>query len=911
MPLKDNWVNGEFVTASDVNAWAAALNDNEDRWQGAVTGLYYASEHGVGPDVVDNAGPLNSLINLVSNNGGGTIILPPGTLNVSSAVGRVAQLGYIALEGSGKQATTLRANGSGDFAVLFGDWRNCILRNMVIDANNGWYDAVRVHIDHCLLEELYVRNFTSKGLALNDGTYNAGNGNLNRIIRCDISNGESGTSAIAVHTTYRLTDTIFHANYFSCEGINVSTEGAGVWFTENHFNGLPLHNFVGRTSDLMVLLGNNFDHSMRESILWEIEGWVTDPVMQCSMQIVGNYFGNASYESPGTYDCVSMVATAAHRGRSFQFVGNQVEARGDTSFRHAVNIEYFDHVAISGNQWWMGRAEDEPVRAIGCTSIEVTGNGADNGSVGSSDAASATIPGFTVDPLGRQYSRYIENSFLNISASLPVGDKRAVVAEVTDSPGVITRLWSAVAAWSNTTRESFIEDEGIVRIYLDDDTTPAVEVPINQFFIYAARADSYWTQRHGHKRLSDKADNWRSVWMPYRHYMRVEVENQSSADTSAFYFGVDYRQTDDIGPYASYTMKSSKTTAAEQGDEVTIAEIAGSGQIEAITVAYDTDDADKYGFLEGNIQVFVDGEPSASITSSGVEDFFNGAFYDMPIGAYPAGRAGPSDLSGSHVCMYRFFPDDPISFASSVRVVAPAGQRTQSDDAFPTSVDVSGTVSAWLVSPTGVNYDRVDRGNSVVEDPMSYAAGTIPSAQFFQPDDRVQGAATGTSITFPDSTVSNADDMRVARTGLTLPGSGKYWAEARLRVNGTPTDAREIGLIVKGSNPDPYFGGSCHVTLQRSGRYEWAVFAKDGWNWVSRDVIGDGRDFTGEWLWVAAMVKGSHITAYYRYDESGRWRPFTSWTTSMTGNSIGICSFKGATECDQLNVYPTVRVESP
>jgi hypothetical protein len=261
--------------------------------------------------------------------------------------------------------------------------------------------------------------------------------------------------------------------------------------------------------------------------------------------------------------------------------------------------------------------------------------------------------------------------------------------------------------------------------------------------------------------------------------------------------------------------------------------------------------------------------------------------------------------------MYRFFPDDPISFASSVRVVAPAGQRAQSDDVFPTSVDVSGTVSAWLVSPTGVNYDRVDRDNAVVEDPMSYAAGTIPSAQFFQPEDRVQGAATGTSITFPDSTVSNADDMRVARTGLTLPASGKYWAEARLRVNGTPTDAREIGLIVKGSNPDPYFGGSCHVTLQRSGQYEWAVFAKDGWNWVSRDVIGDGRDFTGEWLWVAAMVKGSDITAYYRYDESGQWRPFTSWTTSLTGDAIGICSFKGATECDQLNVYPAIRVESP
>ena len=163
-----------------------------------------------------------------------------------------------------------------------------------------------------------------------------------------------------------------------------------------------------------------------------------------------------------------------------------------------------------------------------------------------------------------------------------------------------------------------------------------------------------------------------------------------------------------------------------------------------------------------------------------------------------------------------------------------------------------------------------------------------------------RGRATGTSITFPYSSDTAAQDMRAARKGTTLPAD--YWVETKMRITGTQ-DGMDAGLVVSGF-ADPYYGSANHVHLTRVNANTWQVKARDDFDIPFVVNIADGSDLTNQWVWLAMKVKGTKRTAYYKLDGAKDWRPFGTWTTAKTGPGYGIYSWQAAAEFDQLNVYP-------
>lgn len=520
------------------------------------------------------------------------------------------------------------------------------------------------------------------------------------------------------------------------------------------------------------------------------------------------------------------------------------------------------------------------------------------------DAATDIAPGFVVDN-ARAYGRYYELGTAFKSATLPAGPKPVVVAEVTGESGVLTRLWYA-ADGADLTRNSFVEDKGILRVYLDNDTTPAIEAPVNDFFGYAARADVYNCPRMGRAtRFGSQSGAWRIMWAPFTQYMRVEYENTSATDVYGFYANADYRLTQKRGAYQSYKLVANKDMSAARYSEFEVADIDGSGQLEAVTLSYSTSDVDTYGFLEGNFEIYVDGETVPSIIASGTEDFFGGAWYNMPVGGYPSGIAGPSDVAGSHVSMYRFFLDDPVGFNSNIRIVVPIGQRGQGTT--PTTVEVSGTASVWLADPPAIAYDEVNLDSPVLQDAMSYT-GALSSGTWGQAGDRTQATGTGTAISFPDSADAAAQDMRCARKGVTLPVDG-YWLETKVRIRSSSgsTD-KTAGLIVTGGTPDPWYGSACHIQVQKDTQYLWRIITRDDFDTPFSVTIGSGKELTDQWIWLACKVKGTTRTAYYKMDGAAAWNPIGTWTTTRNDSAFGVFSWQTAAEFDQLNVYPLTRV---
>lgn len=76
-----------------------------------------------------------------------------------------------------------------------------------------------------------------------------------------------------------------------------------------------------------------------------------------------------------------------------------------------------------------------------------------------------------------------------------------------------------------------------------------------------------------------------------------------------------------------------------------------------------------FNYLEGNVQIFLDGSIAPSYEASGTEDYFNNAWY-FQTGVIFAEHSGCTryDATAHVVGAYRFHVDDPMPFDRALRV---------------------------------------------------------------------------------------------------------------------------------------------------------------------------------------------------------------------------------------------------
>ncbi|MBM4575293.1 DUF2961 domain-containing protein [Rhodococcus hoagii] len=206
----------------------------------------------------------------------------------------------------------------------------------------------------------------------------------------------------------------------------------------------------------------------------------------------------------------------------------------------------------------------------------------------------------------------------SISAT-PTGDKATVLAESWGSPGVINHIWTANTG-ADASISSFIETGGRIRVFADNSKTPVVDLTLSEFFGYVGRAGIYATPRVGRTaRDTDRSSAYRYVDIPFTDYMRVEVVNTTAVQANAFYGMVSYTLGDEAGALKSYSIQS-KRVEANKFDRITVADFQGAGQIESLFLAFEGESDGDYGAMEGNVEIYLDGETSPSWRSPGGED---------------------------------------------------------------------------------------------------------------------------------------------------------------------------------------------------------------------------------------------------------------------------------------------------
>ncbi len=122
--------------------------------------------------------------------------------------------------------------------------------------------------------------------------------------------------------------------------------------------------------------------------------------------------------------------------------------------------------------------------------------------------------------------------------------KTAVLADI-QGPAAIDHIWVTIAA------EPFYGRKIVLRIYWDDERTPSVEAPVGDFFGVGHGLNRNFASLPITCSSEGRARNcyW---YMPFRKSCRVTATNEGTRSVDAFYYYVDYRQLETVGPEVPY-----------------------------------------------------------------------------------------------------------------------------------------------------------------------------------------------------------------------------------------------------------------------------------------------------------------------------------------------------------------------
>jgi hypothetical protein len=505
----------------------------------------------------------------------------------------------------------------------------------------------------------------------------------------------------------------------------------------------------------------------------------------------------------------------------------------------------------------------------------------------------------------------LENGVANASATSPAGPKPIVIAEEWGKPGILRRLWYA-ANGGSTALSVFPEDAGIVRVYLDDPVTPVCTLSMNDFFMSAPRAAPFDGRRVKRTSLSTQySSGERYLFASWQRYMRVEVEHTGSADTSGVFLQADYTVgATSSGQQAAWKVAKYENATHAKQTPATVCDFDGAGQVEAVWIAVASPGSNS-GVMEGNVEIYVDGQIYPAYRSSGMEDFVGSGWYNPNnvVGGYPAGQSGLSDQTGTNFTYYRFFSDTPVYFSSHLKVVVWAGQPGESDGGWAAStVGFSAFCSYWLNSRILAPYVSPDTASTpVFSDQFAYS-GTLSSSVWGSGGTTATAtpAGTGSTIVVPYDVTAN--DTRIWRKGVgTLPAN--YWAEARVRITTVNTNGF-LFFFVKGNNTDPTIAVRASIAIRPvANTGYWTMAVWDGFQNPFANSISNGRDMTGQWFKLALKVVGTKITAYWNPDDPLLpWIPLGSWTTGQTGAQVGLSETSLGVEYDYLTIRPLATV---
>ncbi len=325
--------------------------------------------HGAtGDGITDDHAAVLSAVRQAVDGGGATVFFPAGDYALSGSIGNGADgYAHVRLLGAGERATRLRV--TTNVAPISGLWRECRIENLKIDANLQGSPGLDVDLDKSYVKHCWIMGWTDYGMRINA----TGEGLLNWID----DNFIEQSSGYGIYTTCRFFDSWIVNNNIGSTGPNLSIEAGPVRIIANHLNGMPQNNIELRGNKQVTIVGNICEGARKEAIVFAMPPWMASDDEQVA--IVGNNITNGGKGAPNSHPAIGIYSVDAdHRTKGFNITGNFIANTDEgAGWNYAVDAQYVDDLAISGNQWDNNGYRVAPVRAEG-RNVGIAGNTSGN-----------------------------------------------------------------------------------------------------------------------------------------------------------------------------------------------------------------------------------------------------------------------------------------------------------------------------------------------------------------------------------------------------------------------------------------------------------------------------------------------------------------------------------------------------
>lgn len=241
-----------------------------------------------------------------------------------------------------------------------------------------------------------------------------------------------------------------------------------------------------------------------------------------------------------------------------------------------------------------------------------------------------------------------------------------------------------------------------IRIYFDGEEKPCVNAPLGSFFGVGFGEYKHYQSRY---LMMTSGGYVCQFHMPFRRSARVVIVNtHESLSVPAFYGAVTYLQYEDERPVARqgyFHAQYREERPTRAGEPYLILDTRTMGAPDRpghfVGVVLNTEATRRdvgFAYLEGNTKFWVDDEPEPSLEYTGLEDYYQGAWYyvkprnrqgsefSAPYHGLTVkslsrfGLLGAMVLAGvkrTRVSQYRFHPEG-IPFRRSLRVASHHGE---------------------------------------------------------------------------------------------------------------------------------------------------------------------------------------------------------------------------------------------
>ena len=378
----------------------------------------------------------------------------------------------------------------------------------------------------------------------------------------------------------------------------------------------------------------------------------------------------------------------------------------------------------------------------------------------------------------------------------------ATLAHIKGS-GVVRHVFVALTS----SVESIVEDDSWIRVYVNGSTTPSISTPVSQFFAYSNQAEPFQNE----KISLTRKNNWihenpetkettsvfdrgayRYIDIPYGSEVRIDLDVGAKASLRVW-STVYYHETPvplNYGRRNHLEGKHLSRTNVAPYSAVELLNVEGRGTLDSMVLSGRSPDG--HQVLEGNLEIYVDGERAPSVYIPGTEDITANAFYfgfDQLVGP----RQGTTAHDGGRPVrwtQYRFFDSDRIDFNTSLRIVWEAGHKGQAD--FKSPVDVESTILYYInTAPTQHPEPRLDL--VIDEDFRDYSRGQSIDGPWKQRPNESKWTRGAAGASFKNAEVFDAwmyhaesvnwpDQIVEADVRINKFGTGEIWLFAR----GTP-----------------------------------------------------------------------------------------------------------------------------